>query len=105
MENQTENHQSEELAALKTEIQALAAYLETLTLFAAETVLSAEMGREEAERLRTLVKAVDTLYVQSAAFGQDAFWIRLNGALTRYTERFGELPLTSGSTGRVGADD
>ena len=44
MENQTENRQSEELAALKTEIQALAAYLETLTLFVAETVLSAEMG-------------------------------------------------------------
>ena len=92
MENQTKNRQSEELAALKAEIQALAAYLETLTLFAAETLLSAEMGREEAERLRTLVKAVDTLYEQSAEFGQDAFWVRLNGALNRYTERFGELP-------------
>lgn len=105
MENQTENHQSEELAALKTEIQAMAAYLETLTLFAAETVLSAEMGREEAGRIRGFIKAVDEFYEQSAAFGQDAFWIRLNGAFTRYTERFGELPLTSGSTGRVGADD
>ena len=70
----------------------VAAYLETLTLFAAETVLSAEMGREEAGRIRGLVKAVDELYEQSAAFGQDAFWERLNGALTRYTERFGELP-------------
>lgn len=92
MEHQTENHRSEELAALNAEIQAMAAYLETLTLFAAETVLSAEMGREEAGRIRGLVKAVDELYEQSAAFGQDAFWERLNGALTRYTERFGELP-------------
>lgn len=105
MENQRENRQSEELAALKTEIQAMAAYLETLTLFAAETVLSAEMGREQADRIHTLILAVDKFYGQSAAFGQDAFWKRLNGALTRYTERFSELPLTSGSTGRVGADD
>lgn len=105
MENQTKNRQLEELAALKAEIQAMAAYLETLTLFAAETLLSAEMGREQADRIRKLVEAVDTLYVQSETFGQDAFWVRLNGALTRYTERFGELPLTSGSAGRVGADD
>ena len=105
MEHQTDNRQPEELAALKTEIQAIAAYLETLTLFAAETLLSAEMGREQADRIRKLVEAVDTLYVQSETFGQDAFWVRLNGALTRYTERFSELPLTSGSTGRVGADD
>ena len=97
MEHQTDNRQPEELAALKTEIQAMAAYLETL--------LSAEMGREQADRIRKLVEAVDTLYVQSETFGQDAFWVRLNGALTRYTERFGELPLTSGSAGRVGADD
>lgn len=92
MENQTENRQSEELAVLKAEIQAMAAYLETLTLFAAETVLSAEMGREQAERMRGLVNAVDKLYQQSEVFGQDAFWERLNGALNRYTERFGELP-------------
>ena len=51
MEHQTENRRSEELAALNAEIQAMAAYLETLTLFAAETVLSAEMGREEAGRI------------------------------------------------------
>lgn len=69
MEHQTDNRQPEELAALKTEIQAMAAYLETLTLFAAETLLSAEMGREQADRIRKLVEAVDTLYVQSETFG------------------------------------
>ena len=95
MEHQTDNRQPEELAALKTEIQAMADYLETLTLFAAETVLSAEMGREEADRIHTLILAV----------GQDAFWKRLNGALTRYTERFGELPKRSDSADRIGEDD
>ena len=104
MEHQTDNRQPEELAALKTEIQAMAAYLETLTLFAAETLLSAEMGREQADRIRKLVEAVDTLYVQSETFGQDAFWVRLNDALTRYTERLGDLPLTSGSSVWVGGD-
>ncbi|HEZ6574045.1 TPA: hypothetical protein WI639_000327 [Neisseria meningitidis] len=105
MEHQTDNRQPEELAALKTEIQAMADYLETLTLFAAETVLSAEMGREEADRIHTLILAVDKFYGQSAAFGQDAFWKRLNGALTRYTERFGELPKRSDSADRIGEDD
>lgn len=105
MENQTENRQLAELAALKAEIQALAAYLETLTLFAAETMLSAEMGREEADRIHTLILAADKFYRQSATFGQDTFWKRLNGALTRYTERFGELPERSDSAGRVGVDD
>ena len=105
MENQTENRQSEELAVLKAEIQAMAAYLETLTLFAAETVLSAEMGREQTDRIHALILAADKFYGRSEAFGQDTFWERLNDALTRYTERFGELPKRSDSAGRVGADD
>lgn len=97
MENQTKNRRSEELAALNAEIQAMAAYLETLTLFAAETVLSVEMGREQTDRIRMLILAVDELYQQSEVFGQDAFWERFNGALIRYTERFGESPKISGS--------
>ena len=105
MKNQTENRQPEELAALKTEIQAMAAYLETLTLFAAETLLSAEMGREQADRIHALILAADKFYGRSEAFGQDTFWERLNDALTRYTERFGELPKRSDSAGGVGADD
>ena len=104
MKNQTENRQSEELAVLKAEIQAMVAYLETLTLFAAETLLSAEMGREQADRIHALILAADKFYGRSEAFGQDTFWERLNDALTRYTERFGELPKRSDSAGGVGAD-